>query len=330
MYSMAGWDERLGLAVLIDDGTNRTLGWDGKKWHSLGRFPTMGWRPFVTGQAPDGSLIVVQKQRSHGERRAICHELGDGEWHACDTSGLEDFGGIARNPRSARSFVFGPLFANGRSHSLGRYEDRRIVPAGQLTSSLGGVSTGGRVRFLAHHYPRRFTIENGSLTEAGELPESIAQVFDASGEFALTSKGEIHVDGTMIAAPAGFKPRAYTSMGGDGRGAVLVVGGQVSYLSRSLTDVWRFDGSWKQLTQKGAKPAVSDASVTYDPRRDVWLIVNGSRKNQLVNLTQELDAKKWTTFVSMFSDRGKQSEDWGPALSLLTRDERTGEIFCVT
>src|SRR6185369_10082616 len=48
MYSMAGWDDRLGLAVLIDDGTGETLGWDGARWHPLGRYPTMPWKPYYT------------------------------------------------------------------------------------------------------------------------------------------------------------------------------------------------------------------------------------------------------------------------------------------
>lgn len=338
MYTMGGFDEQLGLAVLMDDAAKETWGWDGKVWKQLDDYPTFPWRPFHAGTTASGALIVAHKERGSSETAQV-FQLAKGKWQQCDANGLTEWGGIANG------FISGPWFGPGTvQHTLGRFDEKKkaFVAAGKPVPQLDFGSVSGAPRFFGTRgfvktnaepvAPLKFT---SSLELRGALPPgAMGHHAEALGDFSVLGTGEVLLEGKrLIGAPKGFTTRAATNFGGDGAGALLLVGGEVSYGAKRLTDVWHVAAggkTWTKLTRTGAAPLVVGATVGFHAPTSTWVLVGGRDKNyRTPNVTWELDDKKWSTFPTKLSDEKKPAKETYARASLLASDTVSGALVLV-
>ncbi|MBL8914940.1 MAG: hypothetical protein JNM17_29815 [Archangium sp.] len=338
MYCMGGWDAQLELAVLVDDAADETWGWNGKAWKALAPYPTSAWRPFHAGTTASGSLLIAHKERGSSETAQV-FALAKGRWVECDANGLCEWGGIANG------FIFGPWFGPGTvQHTLGRFDEKKrtFIAAGKPVPRLDFGSVSGAPRFFgtrshvrtnaAPVAPLKFS---ASLDLNGALPlEAIAHHAEARGDLSVLRSGELQLEAKRVApAPKGFTEREATNFGGDGAGAVLLVGGEVSYGAKRLTDVWHLAAegkAWTKLTRTGAAPLVVGATVGFHASSATWVLLGGRDKHyRTPNLTWELDDKKWSSFPTKLSDEKKPDQETYARAALLATDSVSGALVFV-
>ncbi|MFT3712022.1 MAG: hypothetical protein QM817_30640 [Archangium sp.] len=334
MYTVGGWDAELGMSVLVDDAKNETWGWNGKEWKKLGLYPFSPWQPFTAGQSPKGGLVIVQKERGQSETAQIA-QLEKGKWSTRDAIGLTEWGGLANG------FIAGPWFGAGTLQAtLGTYDGNRILPTGRPVPQLEFGSVSGTPRFFGTRShvrtnapkiaPLKLSTE---LKSSGSLADdALAHFAETAGDFSVKGDGEVLLDGKPFAkAPKAFVARTETNFGGDGAGTLMLVGGEVTYGSKRLTDTWRVtNGKFEQLAVTGKPPVVTNALVGFHAPSATWVVCGGRDKNyRRPNTTSTLDGKKWASFPSKLSDEKRSTPETYDTHSLLASDGVSGELLLV-
>ncbi|MDC0668652.1 WGR domain-containing protein [Nannocystis radixulma] len=337
--TFTAWDERRRLAVVVDDASRRTFGWDGERWHELPASPFS--RPKAGTIHPRSrGLVLIDESSGYtsGSMRYRSAELTDETWVEgadADLKPLERLVAIAHVPEREESHVYAPKLDGAIQHTLGRFDGKTVQPAGKPVLALTGGSTAGSVLFWSGD--GLFSVVDGELRKTGDLPAaSIAGLHaDRTGFLAIGRQGAVErltPNGwvSICEAPGGFSERGEASVGTDGSGRLLVVGGGDRWGGRKLlTDAWLFDGNkWTQLRTRGTGPKRLLARVGFDSSRATWVVIGGSKKGALasdVDETYELGGDgKWVAFNSQFSDSP------GLGARFMARDDASGQLFLVT
>ncbi|MFT3774199.1 MAG: hypothetical protein QM820_53225 [Minicystis sp.] len=347
----AGWDERRKLAVFIDNDTHETWGWDGAKWHKLGRFPTFPWKPWaMTISRRNKGLVYLHAPREHAVYTALLWELGEDGWVSRDARAVEAFGGGAYDSAREESLFYGPWFGPGTvQHTLGRYDGERLVPAGKPVYTFSHGSLGGTPLFFGAREPghgnyardvrRPYTAQalawfkDGALQSAPSSPPVLGIVASAAGVRGVGFTGEVFALSDrgwnlVCKGPKKFADRDSANLGCDNQGRVLLTGGEPTQGTKYLTDAWLFaDGKWTEIVAKGSAPVATKAGVGFDPARGVWVVVGGKLKSFQPSLkTYEYDGRKWSAYPT-HPTQGKSTIDGESPL--VVWDETSAQLFCV-
>ncbi|MDC3958181.1 WGR domain-containing protein [Polyangium jinanense] len=337
--TFAAWDERQKLAVVVDSANNKAFGWDGKNWRELPEAPFSNSKAATTHPRTKG-LVLIEESSGYtaSYKRYRSAELTDTKWVDGEESALkplERLVSIAYIPERNESYVYAPKLGGTIQHTLGRYDGQKVHPAGQPVLAMTGGSTAGPVLFWS--YDGMFSVVGEELRKTADHPEEAVLGFRAdrtgcvavgrTGEVErLTSKGWTSV----CKAPPGFTERCDSSMGSDGTGRLLVVGGGDPYGGKKfLTDTWLFDGkTWTQLTTRGPGPKTLFTRIAFEPSRSTWVVIGGRKKDAYsdhLDETHELDGNnKWVAFKSNFD------ESPGLGARFIARDDASGQLFLVT
>jgi len=346
----AGFDARLGRAVVIDEYTQRTFGWDGAQWSDLGELPTSPSAPWICTNAPRTKGLVFVHQRAHNDVKAVLWELGEQGWQSRETHGLEIFGGAAYDPEGDETWVFGPWWGAGTlQHTLGRYDGEAIVPAGAPVRVVSRGSAGGTPHVWGARKPGGFSIfgrrayrapyvariEGGAFVDRPFAPPVLGLCAAGEGVAGVGFEGEVfRLEGDtwkcIAKPPSGFAERSETNLGADGRGRIFVVSGEPAHGNKRLADAWLFDGKWAKVSAKGTVPTSIGASVGFDADRQVWLVVGGDLKNgQADPKTHECDGKKWASFATRHRGDGIKSVRVPGGVELVAWDEASRQLLMV-
>jgi len=342
----AGYEPRRKLAVLVDDSTRHTFGWDGHSFTPLEDFPDAPTDPRVLVPTAAGTLLYLHAQRSNEDHRARLWELTAAGWRARSAGALEVFGGALFDEARGETRIFGPWFGPGTvQHAWATFERRALTPSGAAVPTITAGSTAGAPRFWGAHDPRHghadvearrpyaalvvHAAQGAALVPREVTPPALALVTGPRRTAAVDFRGRLLVprEGEWVEegeAPSGFVERESALVGTDARGRVLVVGGEPSAGGKRLMDTWLYDGALRELTPKGGAPLAVGAHVARDEVRGVWVVCGGTLKYEPSTKLYELSEKKWASYPAQTSAGAPPG-----VISLLAWDGESEQLLAV-
>ncbi|MBK6461197.1 MAG: WGR domain-containing protein [Myxococcales bacterium] len=267
--------------------------------------------------------------------------LEKGELRERPVTSLHACGGMAHDPDRDVTYVFGPWFGDGTlQRTLGTYRAGTFAPAAGAVAGERPFAAPGHLFGDTGRSGLYWLRGTSSTRPQAEMlpvaPPSVAQGTTRAGLHAVGSDGAIarvDFDGEAFTqrtpAPRGFPARESTCLGADYEGdRLLLVSGVPSGYGPFPKDAWlAANGEWSKLTLTGTAPALTEAALTYDAARAVWILASGRDKAYRSGTkTFETDEKRWKSYPSRFVDAEGQ-ETGATHVGLMVHDAPTAQTF---